>query len=206
MNTKIISIFMVLNCFMLQARAQEGFTNKAEAKNELKDGAKEGKWIEYTGGGTSTLKSDSEGASTYVLTVYKAGKPFGLVREYNISGELYSETPYTNGKINGVVKTYHESGAHLETSYKDGLQNGMEKLYDESGKLSSETPYKDGNKNGVGKTYYESGKLESETPFTKGLPNGVEKTYYETGKLKSETTFTNGAEGITKNYDENGIK
>ena len=48
MNAKLTSILLVIfTCFMLPAKAQQGFTNKAEAKNEMKNGVKVGKWIEY---------------------------------------------------------------------------------------------------------------------------------------------------------------
>lgn len=175
-------MLVIFSCLMLSVRAQNGYTNKAEAKNELKNGAKEGKWLEYTGGGTSILRSDSEGAVTYVLTVYKSGKPLGVVREYDMNDNLTRETPYQNGDINGVEKMYHDNGAHLETPYKNGKKNGIEKLFDGDGKLSSETPYINDQESGVVKEYYESGKLKSATTYKNGVP-GETKNYDESGKL-----------------------
>ena len=181
MNTKFIStLIAIIICAMTPAKAQQGFTNNAEAKNEIKNGHKDGKWIEYTGG-TSILRSDSEGAASYVLTMYKDDKPSGTVREYDMSGILIRETIYENGAINGIEKMYHENGYHLETPYKNGKKEGIEKLFDDNGKLVSESPYKGDQQNGVAKEYYESGKLKSATTYKDGVP-GTTKNYDETGK------------------------
>ena len=48
----ILAALALLCCLAAPVAAQNGFTNKAEAKNELKDNLKEGKWIEYTNGDT----------------------------------------------------------------------------------------------------------------------------------------------------------
>ena len=49
MKSKPTSILLIaISCFILFACQQEqGFTNKAEAKNLMVNGLKEGKWMEY---------------------------------------------------------------------------------------------------------------------------------------------------------------
>jgi antitoxin component YwqK of YwqJK toxin-antitoxin module len=120
-----------------------GFTNKTEAKNIMLNGLKEGKWIEYlTVNDNGTLMADSSSASFYRLTIYKAGKPCGVVKEYTIKGVLLSETPYSWGKRNGVSKEYCSRNGNL--LYEDIYNNGrhaMTKFYNENGKLQCVTTY-----------------------------------------------------------------
>ncbi len=175
-----------------------GFTNKAEAKNLMLNGIKEGKWVEYYPT-FQYLVSDSEyhhnhydtmisgsdtGIFTFanpILTIYKNGKQVGTQREYNRNGTLYVKTEYSNGK-----------------------KEGIERMYFEHGNVWVETPYINGEINGAAKCYYPSGKILYETQFTKGKLNGIASEYYEDGKLKAETTWDNGVKGVTKTYDENG--
>lgn len=99
---------------------KNGFTNKAQAGNQFKNGLKEGKWAEYKNI-TGKPMADSNGASWTYLIVYKGGKKEGIVREYNWSGILITETPYVDGKRNGIKKEYYSSGKlYSLTSYEGG--------------------------------------------------------------------------------------
>ena len=141
-------------------------------------------------------------------TPFSNGKINGIVKWYfKGSGKLKEEDPYSDGKINGIVKWYNEENGVVkeEDPYVDGTMLGIAKLYYASGKLQKETPFTDGKINGTVKLYYESGKLQKETPFTDGKENGVVKLYYESEKIKEETPYTEGKiNGIKKEYCENG--
>ncbi len=136
-----------------------GFTNKAEAKNLKVNGLKEGKWVEYEAytidsttydttkegifamgwSGLHIVPADSNPAR-YKLTIYRAGKPFGIERDYYINGKLSSEHRYYNGKLNGVTRVYYESGKLLRTiPFTNGVRVGLEIDYYESGKIHSKT-------------------------------------------------------------------
>ncbi len=206
-----------------------GFTNKAEAKNLIMNGLKEGKWVEYFDQNHHPT-TDTNVAFTYYLSCYKKGQLYGIVRGYYRNGQLSSEHPYSNNILNGVEKWYSANGKlGEELPYINGKRNGLDREYFWSGKLHSEIPYVNGKINGVRKDYYEkgeevsveapytndtvnglekfyyeSGALESEEPYNNGKLNGIQKEYYESGKLKSETTYSDGIKGATKNYDENG--
>jgi antitoxin component YwqK of YwqJK toxin-antitoxin module len=122
---------------------EQGFTNKAEAKNQMVNGVKEGKWIEYIHH-NSTM--DSNHLPSYRLVVYKAGKPDGVVREYYKNGTLYSEKPYADGVYNGIFRLYNENKKlKMEISYVNGALNGVAKEFYDNGKLQSETTYTDNN-------------------------------------------------------------
>lgn len=113
-------------------------------------------------------------------------------------------------KITGCVgKEYYYNNGQLEieseTPFKNGKENGIEKEYYKNGRLKRETPYTDGKANGIEKKYYENGRLKGETPYTDGKLNGVVKEYYETGELLREAPYKNGEhDGVAKIYDKNG--
>jgi antitoxin component YwqK of YwqJK toxin-antitoxin module len=135
--------FFIINSSFAFAQQDKGFTNKAEAKNQMVNGKKEGKWIEYeTLYGLYTSSTDTN-ALYYCLTIYKAGKPFGKARQYNIK----------NGKLI-FIKSFKDN-EHYVVNY-----------YYANGKLKSELPYYNNEVNGMGKGYYEDGKLKSETLFS----------------------------------------
>jgi len=175
-----VTFILAFNCIIYAVAAQNGFYHKSEARNQLVDGLKEGKWVEYLDVGSVVTKDTT--VPYYRLTVYKAGKPFGMVREYHRNGNLASETPYIDGKINGVEKWYYDNGAlWLEIPFANNIINGVQKDYFQDGKFNWEIPYKAGIKNGIGKEYYPDGKLKSETAYANDLA-GATKTYDENGK------------------------
>ena len=93
-----------------------------------------------------------------------------------------SETPYLDGKINGVDKVYAGPNKLVQLiSYKNGLRNKVSKFYYDSGEFSGEIPYVDGKKDGVAKWYYKSGKLQKEYVYKNNkIIEGI--TYTENGK------------------------
>ena len=173
----IISLPLCFNAF--GQTDSLGFTNKGEAKNLKVHGKKEGKWIEYEGIHDDIIE-DTNIACGYILTIYRKGKPNGIVREYSKDGILGYYEYYLNGKEDGICRVYSDDGSIiLEQYYSNGKLNGMAKDY-------------------------KNGKLESETPFTMDKANGIKKEYYESGKVKTETTYKNNKIIAIKNYDENG--
>jgi antitoxin component YwqK of YwqJK toxin-antitoxin module len=139
-------------------QAAQGFTNKTEAKNTLQNGLKEGKWIEYLRlEDKGMILADSNSASFYRLTIYTDNMPSGTVRVYTTKGLLLSETPYSNGKRDGVSKAYGSRNGNLlyEDIYNNG-QHAMTRFYNEDGKLQCVTTYSP-NKEFVTKTYDEKG-------------------------------------------------
>ncbi|MDK9707299.1 MAG: toxin-antitoxin system YwqK family antitoxin [Desulforhopalus sp.] len=134
-------------------------------------------------------------------------KIYGLIREYSpASGKLLCETPYKNGKENGIKKCFsHAGNLYNETPYNDGKTNGVGKVFYESGKIFSETPYINGKVHGVLKRFYESGNIFGETPYKDGQIDGVHQFFYESGKLKSKTSYKNGKrDGVEVRYRRSG--
>lgn len=111
-------------------------------------------------------------------------------------------------RLNGCVEQrYYDDDRRklqVETPYKNGKINGVKKVYYESGQLSRETLFENGKTNGVVKSYYKSGQLEEEVTYENDKVNGVRKEYYESGKLKKEILYEYDRTITRKEYDESG--
>jgi len=181
---KVFLILILSFTFIISARAQDypdsGFTNKAEAKNLMVNGLKEGKWVEYIDDTLQVTANESK-ASFYRLSIYKSGKIYGIINQYYKNGKIECTTPYTDGK-----------------------RNGLEKVYYKTGELEWEIPFTKDKENGISKKYYTNGRLEFEFPYTNSKLNGFEKIYYKNGNLQSETEWLYSHKtDNTKNYDKN---
>ena len=109
-----------------------GFMQKKDAKNEIKNGGKQGKWVEYFD--DHNYPTDDTTAPYYVLKYYIGGEPTGIERKYRKNGKLMVEWPWVYGTLNGVSKEYYENGKlKSETDYDHGIM-GVTKNYDEKGK------------------------------------------------------------------------
>lgn len=232
---KVFMVIIVSSFFTISTWAQDypdsaspddsagrGFTNKAEAKNLLVNGLKEGKWVEYlhdTGG--EFILVDSTNATRmddYRLIFYKRNIPYGIVRQFYPTKMLHVITPYVDGKKNGIEKGYYKSGAlFIEVPFINGVENGVEKTFTEDGALDFEIPYIDGKKNGIGKWYYDTietsmimarhahNTIMMESPFINDKENGIEKLYNEDCSIQRETNYIDGnRNGIEKEFYKNG--
>ena len=76
--------------------------------------------------------------------------PHGLQRQFYESGKLFAELPYENGRLNGTVRYYKETGELLgESKLTDGT--GVLRQYRMKSLVLSdmEIPYKNGVKDGI---------------------------------------------------------
>jgi antitoxin component YwqK of YwqJK toxin-antitoxin module len=188
---KIIIILLVIISIAKQSFAQNGFTNKDEAKNITDaSGLKQGKWIYDYNKSSKYITLGNH--AYYTLVVYKDGKENEVSRIYYNNGKLYVEIPWIDGKKNGINKMYYENGQLKEEApYIDDKMNGVVKDYDDSGKLKVEVPMTNGKMNGVMKEYYASGQLKSETPYTDDKQDGEVKTYEDNTAVSSASTSEN---------------
>jgi len=134
-----------------------GFTNKAEAKNLLVKGLKEGTWLEFED--SVYQVTNDVAAPYYMLAVYKDNEYWNVTRRYYKSGKLFTYYPFKNGKLDGVEKWYYESG-----------------------NIQYTIPFTNGKVNGTKTEYYENGKVKTETTWSNDLITGPAKQYDENGK------------------------
>jgi hypothetical protein len=102
-----------------------------------------------------------------------------IKKQYYKSGKIKSETPYVDGKINGVKKAYFENGV-----------------------LESEDPMINGQTNGTYKWYFESGMLRVEVDYINGKRNGMQRYYYKSGNIEMETIFKDGEITSSKTFND----
>jgi hypothetical protein len=102
-----------------------------------------------------------------------------IKKEFHKNGKLKSETPYVDGKINGVKKVYFENGI-----------------------LESEDPMINGQTNGTYKWYFESGMLRVEVDYINGKRNGMQRYYYKSGNIEMETIFKDGEIVSSKTFND----
>lgn len=77
------------------------------------------------------------------IQIQENGFKAGCWKKFNESGKLYSEMCFTDGKLNGTVKTYSYKSLNLIEcfNYKDGSKEGKQEIFYNSGKPKSVTYY-----------------------------------------------------------------
>ena len=76
---------------------------------------------------------------------YKDGKLDGLVVSWHENGQKHTEANYKDGKLDGLWVVWHENGQKaVEANYKDGKEEGLETQWHENGQNGIEKNYKDG--------------------------------------------------------------
>lgn len=106
---------------------------------KLKDGVIDGEYRRYRNG---ELREQGN---------YVKGKRDGMFTEYHVGGTVVSkQTPMSNGKIEGFVKTYFGNGdIDTEKEYRNGVEHGRERRYDkDNGEQIYEANFVDGKKDG----------------------------------------------------------
>ena len=124
---------------------------------------------------------------------------------YNVDTTMLQECKNEADKISGCVeRSYHSNGnIWVETPYKNGKLNGMSKWYYENGNLDAEISYKNDKLHGIGKWYYENGNIKLEITYKDSKQEGVIKMYDTSGNLRAEVSALNNVlHGDTKLYTE----
>jgi hypothetical protein len=145
--------------------------------------------------GKKSTTGNSKNDSTKIVKQYHPNKKLkaeisvkdtvrhGLTRTYSLSGTLFSEVMYLNGRRNGKAINYYPDGkVNSVIYYKENLKIGESVWYYPSGKVYRVTPYLNGEAEGMQKIFYESGKLQAEIPYSNGKKCPGLKEYLENGK------------------------
>jgi antitoxin component YwqK of YwqJK toxin-antitoxin module len=148
---------------------------------------------------TGSLKRWFENGEVMHDIVFDNGT--GVDREYSSPGNLYMETFFKNGMIEGKqTKKYPEM---YEVNWKNGTPNGNFICWGlDSKKIMykrSEGSYIDGMLDGNCKEWHSNNQLYKEYNFVNGQADGMCKVWYESGELKSELLFSEGS-NISSKY------
>ena len=128
---------------------------------------------------------------------YKAGIKHGVFKEFYSDGTVKSETPITDGKVDGTVKNYYTDGTiQSEKGYKEGAEHGPERYWE----FGADEPKIQRNFfEGVpdGRQYVvmssNGGDYIEVRSFDKGKPVGdLLQTWAESGDLKQQGSYRDG--------------
>lgn len=154
-----------------------------------------------------------------------------LATQYFPNGQIMSLINYDNGQLNGVSKTFNESGALLtEFNYKDNVRNGLCVTYFPNGNIESSFMYDNGVVAGQYQTfteegkpifagtmdeelftgtffqYHENGVLAKSAEYKSNVLDGTLTKYYETGNIAAVVPYSNGrVNGIVKHFNDAGV-
>ncbi len=138
---------------------------------------------------------DGNGVITKSGGFTKDGKPHGVHRIYNDTGQVTSSFIYKYGVLigEGIVE-------------KNGLKHGYWLFYYASGIKQSEGEFRNGVKIGKWSYYYENGLLESNGSYSgNGKQNGLWKEYYTNGSVYQEINYFEGLyDSVYKAFDDSG--
>lgn len=128
---------------------------------------------------------------------YKEGRKHGTFIEYFSDGKIVkSEKPITEGKVDGVVRTYYtDSTMESEKGYKNGQEHGRERRWNFGGKEPRlDHNYFEGVMDGKQTTRVSSnrGDYFEEKYFDKGVPTGKFLQTWPDGTVKTSGSYKNG--------------
>jgi uncharacterized protein len=116
------------------------------------------------------------------------------------------EANYVNGKIEGEVSEYSETGAKLaSTIYRHGKKNGRSCLYSEEGKLLMVMEFVDDVNHGPMVQYFPNGRILKSVTFVEGQKHGEEVAYYLDGQVASCYPYEMGRlNGLAREWNDQG--
>jgi antitoxin component YwqK of YwqJK toxin-antitoxin module len=92
----------------------------------------------------------------------------------------------------GIKQQYSNKLLAREITYKNGVMNGIMKTYLQTGQLYQSFWYVNGVKEDTAKWYFENGKVFRTTLFKNDTMNGIQTQYYRNGKVRAKLNFIKG--------------
>ena len=124
--------------------------------------------------------------------------------------KTHFEGNISNGKINGIWRTYYESGnLYVSANYQFGMLNGTAYFYKDSPsqKLIAEANYNTDELNGWYIEYYNNGNMKAKINYEDNLRHGDCTYYYENGKMRYQCKYKKGQRvGKATVYNDKGKK
>ncbi len=132
---------------------------------------------------------------------------FGTYTSYDEEGNVFEESQYKKGKLDGERKIYFSNGGvEILENYKAGKIVGSYQSFYKNGKPNLVAEYVDGSMEGMVRRYFDSGEIMEEVTFVNNEENGPFKEYYKNGQVKWEGQYKDGDNeyGSINSYNEEG--
>jgi antitoxin component YwqK of YwqJK toxin-antitoxin module len=150
-----------------------------------------------------TKKNSSSQIINPIDTKTVADTGYTGIRRFFSKGSLVKEVTYKNGIREGLMKTYNVSGQLYQTFwYENGLRQDTAKFYFPDGKVFRATPFKDDSAHGIQTQYYRSGAVRAKLNFVNGLRTPFLEEFESNGK--KITNYPDLVIRIKDEYSQNG--
>jgi antitoxin component YwqK of YwqJK toxin-antitoxin module len=125
---------------------------------------------------------------------YKNGKLNGVARWYYEDGTLQQEVPYVDDMIDGTLRRYHDNGRReTEETWLNNVRNGVAIEYNYPGKRIEQKYYKNDTLHGEYRKWYGNGELQIYGNIVNGLWEGNWLYYSDYGELIGEGKYSKGS-------------
>jgi antitoxin component YwqK of YwqJK toxin-antitoxin module len=186
-------------------------------EGEFVEGRPVGEMLRYyeTGALRARMEFDSELDRSYARLFYKNGKPAAdgwylkqikdsIWTYYSASdGSVKIREPYSNGKLEGMVRNYYNSGGiSEEVSWMHDMKEGEWKQYYIGGVPRLSGHHKDGMLHGSYEIYHANGSIKIRGAYLENKSDGTWYFYDETGKEVYALEYRNGTPVDLEKYEQ----
>lgn len=112
--------------------------------------------------------------------------------EWYADGSKKEESVYSSGILNGIQKTYDNSGTICELNFIMGKKEGNGKISDKNGVILNRFNYKNDMKDGIQESFNENGKIKLKADYEFGIPSNIWTYYDSEGEVIAKLKFING--------------
>ena len=129
------------------------------------------------------------------LFIPGSSRPYSglLVAEYTGTAQRKSALPVQEGRINGIVRSWHPNGTpEVEEHFKNGISHGLRVRWHENGTKRSETEIVQGKLQGRYTDWYPNGRKAVEMTLADGKAEGLAESWHPGGRLKSRAQMLHG--------------
>lgn len=197
---KIVGLLIIWTFGMTYCYGQQIDANNLEKKED----------IFYEKGNTKPFSGQAltyfDNYKKQTSTEYKNGKIEGKIEGWYQSGAKQVEGQLINGQKSGMWTAWYENGNKIrQGAFENGKEEGEYTWWTEKGIISKKGIYHAGISDGKWEWFYEDGQKKQEGILRGKTNDGTWKDWYENGKLKMIGTFKKGAkDGEWTWWDENG--
>jgi antitoxin component YwqK of YwqJK toxin-antitoxin module len=157
---------------------------------------------------TASLHGEAPPDGAKLWCALEDGTQHGPSISWSANGNVKAEANFDQGKLEGVYRIYHESGALQEEGhYIADKKNGMFTSWAEDGTKLLEQKFSRDQRDGLVQQWYPSGGLKFSENYRQGQKHGPAVAYFESGQKQSEGSFDSGKfEGTWSGWYPSGRK